>query len=72
MVVLFPWMLKNIYYLKCVFFTNVKKTNILNLSLQCARVRDEAPVCGGRMVRSLIIHDINLLMMIDDGDDHDD
>ena len=42
------------------------------LCLQCARVRDEAPVCGGRMVRSLIIHDINLLMMIDDGDDHDD
>ena len=39
------------------------------LYLQCARVRDEAPVCGGRMVRFLII---NLLMMIDDGDDYDD
>ena len=33
--------------------------------MQCARVRDE---CGGRMVRFLIIDDIDLLMMIDDGD----
>ena len=57
------------------FFTNEKRPIFwiwVWLSLQCARVRDEAPVCGGRMVRFLFIDYIDLLMMIDDGDDHDD